>query len=78
MLDGYRVVVQLSDIGGPETGGRYTRKRWRVTKLEQNGNAVEVELRPDNNAFKPRLSGTDFSGTDGDPRVVAEFLEFVA
>jgi hypothetical protein len=29
-LDGKRVIVQLRDQADPETGGRYTLKRWRV------------------------------------------------
>jgi hypothetical protein len=73
-LDGRRVVVQLSDAEDPETGGRYTLKRWRVTKLDESGNAVDVELRPDNNAFKP----SQLSSVDGDLPVVAEFIESIA
>jgi type III restriction enzyme len=70
-LDGHRVVVQLRDDADPETGGRYTLKRWRVKKLTTAGGAAEIELMPDNPSFKPRSMRPD----DGDIRVVAEFLE---
>ena len=53
-LDGRRVLVQLRGEEDLETGGRYTFKRWRVTKLGADGGAEEIELRADNPAFKVR------------------------
>lgn len=72
-LDGRRVIVQLRDDEDPETGGRYTFKRWRVTKLSEDNGVEEVELRADNPAFKARR----FRAQDGEMRVVAEFVEVV-
>jgi SOS-response transcriptional repressor LexA len=72
-LDGRRVIVQLRDEEDPDTGGRYTFKRWRVTKLSADGGVEEVELRADNPAFKARR----FRAQDGEMRVVAEFVEAV-
>lgn len=70
-LDGKRVVVQLRDQEDPDTGGRYTIKRWRVKKLDVEGGAAEVELRPDNPSYKART----LTAETGDIRVVAEFLD---
>ena len=72
-LDGRRVVVQLRTDTDPETGGSYTLKRWRVAKTGPDGGAAEIELRPDNPAFKPLR----MSSESGDIRVIAEFLEVV-
>jgi hypothetical protein len=72
-LDGRRLIVQLRDEEDPETGGRYTFKRWRVTKFSAEGGVEEVELRPDNPAYKARR----FMAGDGEMRVVAEFVETV-
>lgn len=72
-LDGRRVVVQFREETDPETGGRYTLKRWKVTKFTGDGGVQEVELRPDNPDFKPKT----FTPKDGDIRIVAEFLEVV-
>jgi SOS-response transcriptional repressor LexA len=72
-LDGRRVVVQLRDATDPDTGGMYTLKRWKVTKRSADAGVQEVELRPDNPAFKT----IKFSAKDGDVRAVAEFLEVV-
>ncbi len=70
-LDGRRVVVQLrsSDVD-PELSGRYTLKRWRVTKLSDEGSVAEVELAPDNRGFPKRL----ITAADGDIRPVAELI----
>jgi hypothetical protein len=72
-LDGKRVIVQLRDEADPETGGRYTLKRWRVTKHTADGGVEQVELRPDNPGFLPKK----YTGKDGDIRALAEFLEVV-
>jgi SOS-response transcriptional repressor LexA len=70
-LDGRRVVARLTSKSDPETG-KYTLKRWKVTKV--TGDQIqEVTLRPDNKAVKPLLVTTD----DGEVRVVAEYLETV-
>jgi hypothetical protein len=72
-LDGRRVIVQLRDEDDPETGGRYTFKRWRLTKFSPEGGVEEVELRADNPTYPARR----FTAKDGDLRVVAEFVETV-
>lgn len=72
-LDGRRVIVQLRGDDDPDTGGSYTLKRWRVTKTGPDGGAAEIELRPDNPSFAPRR----MKPSDGDIRVIAEFLEVV-
>lgn len=72
-LDGKRVIVQLRDHDDPETGGRYTLKRWRVTKHTAAGGVEQIELKPDNPGFVAKK----YSAKDGDIRVVAEFLEVV-
>jgi len=71
--DGKRVVVQLRDETDLDTGGQYTLKRWKVTKLGPDMEVLETQLRPDNPAFKSRR----FSAKDADLRAVAEFLEVV-
>lgn len=73
-LDGHRVVVQLSDVSDPDTGGQYTLKRWRVAKLSADGGVAEVELSPDNPSFKSRR----LRPGDGEIRIVAELLEVVS
>ena len=67
------MIVQLRDENDPETGGRYTFKRWRVTKFGPEGAVEEVELRADNPTYPARR----FTAKDGDLRVVAEFVETV-
>ncbi len=71
-LDGRRVVVRLASDSDPETG-RYTLKRWHVTKVGEGGEIREVTLRPDNKA----LGAIVLTSADGDVRVVAEYLETV-
>jgi hypothetical protein len=44
-----------------------------VAKTGPDGGAAEIELRPDNPAFKPLR----MSSESGDIRVIAEFLEVV-
>jgi hypothetical protein len=72
-LDGRRVVVRLREAADPEHGGGYTLKRWHVVKLGSDGGVQEVELRPDNPDFKSMR----MRRTDGEIRVLAEFLEVV-
>lgn len=72
-LDGRRVVVELREAAEAELGGRYTLKRWKVVKLDSNGGAEEIELRPDNRGYRTiRLRAED-----GEIRVVAEMIEVV-
>lgn len=66
-------MVQLRDATDPETSGGYTLKRWRVTATDATGGASQIELRPDNPAFKP----ISLRREDGEIRVIAEFLEVV-
>jgi len=73
-LDDRRVVVQLRDATDPDTGGRYTVKRWKVATLSPDGGPEQIELRPDNPDYKVMR----YKAGDGDIRVVAEFLEIVA
>lgn len=72
-IDGRRVLVQLREDADPETGGRYSVKRWRVTKRGPDGNVEAIELRSDNPDFKP-IALTQLE----DVRALAEFLEVVA
>jgi type III restriction enzyme len=71
-LDGRRVVARLPSRSDPETG-TYTLKRWKVTKVGPDAEVLEVTLRPDNRAVEPLV----VKPTDGDLKVVAEYLETV-
>ena len=73
-LDGRRVVVELREGAESDLGGRYTLKRWRVSKLSADGGVLEVELRPDNRAYRTFC----ICPGEGEIRVVAEFLEVLA
>jgi hypothetical protein len=72
-LDGKRILVQVRDGTDPEGGGQYTLKRWKVTKLSEDGRAEEIELQSDNTSYKP----VKLSAASGDVRPVAEFLSVV-
>ncbi len=72
-LDGKRLIVQLREQADPETGGQYTLKRWRVTKVSADGGIEQIELRPDN----PGFAAKRYTAKDGEIRAVAEFLEVV-
>ena len=71
---GKSVLVQLSDSIDPETGQRYTVKRYESQK-EQAGDSwqhTRVWLKPANPAFEPLvLTGPD----EGELRLIAEVLE---
>jgi hypothetical protein len=62
----------LPSRSDPETGA-YTLKRWKVTKLGTGGEVLEITLRPDNRDNQPLV----VKPSDGDLRVVAEYLETV-
>ncbi|MCL5098359.1 MAG: hypothetical protein M1608_12700 [Candidatus Omnitrophica bacterium] len=74
------VLVQKRDIADPETGGTYTVKRYRSTKLvDENGWSHEtIQLIPDNPDREkfPILVFT--SEDDNDLRVIAEFIQMLA
>ena len=71
------VLAQLQDEADPETGQRFTVKRYRSDKAadEDGWRHLAIELRPDNPAFEPiLLSADDEARVAG----VAEFVEVVA
>ena len=71
------VLVRLEDDADPETGQRFTVKRYRSEKTadEDGWRHVAIELLPDNPAFEPILLTAD---DEARVAVVAEFLEVVA
>ena len=73
-LDGRRVVVQLADATDPDTGGRYTLKRWRVATVTGDGGVEAIDLVADNPTFATRRMRTE----DGEIRVVAELVEVIS
>lgn len=74
---GKTVLVQLRDASDPETGQRYTVKRYESGKRKR-GNSwhhERITLKPVNPAFEPIvLSGAD----EGELQVIAELLEVLA
>jgi SOS-response transcriptional repressor LexA len=71
---GKTVLVQLRDATDPETGERYTVKRYESEKAEEGGlwRHTTITLRPLNPAFAPIvLTGTE----EGLVQVVAEVVE---
>ena len=71
---GKTVLVQLRDAGDPETGERYTVKRYESEKARDGDSwrHVKITLRPINPEFKPIVLG---GADEGQVQVVAEFLE---
>ncbi len=70
------LLVQLSDSIDPETGQRYTVKRYESHK-EQAGDSwqhTRVRLKPANPAFEPLVLA---GGEEGELQVIAEVLEVV-
>ncbi|MEE8210917.1 MAG: S24 family peptidase, partial [Acidiferrobacterales bacterium] len=71
---GRTVLVQLRDATDPETGERYTVKRYESEKV-QDGDSwrhTSITLRPTNPAFQPIvLTGVE----EGQVQVIAEFVE---
>lgn len=72
-LDGRRVLVQLRDADDPDTGGRYTVKRWKVIETDAEGSVTRVELRPDN----PDCETLTLTPESGEVRVVAELVRVI-
>ena len=71
---GKTVLVQLRDATDPETGQRYTVKRYESQKAEQGDSwhHTRITLKPVNPDFEPIvLTGTD----EGDLQVIAELVE---
>ena len=71
------VLVRMRDEIDPETGERFTVKRYRSEKTEdENGwRHVEITLEPLNSAFEPiRLPPTDDGGC---VEILAEFVEVI-
>jgi type I restriction enzyme R subunit len=71
---GKTVLVQLRDSMDPETGERYTVKRYESEKVQDDDSwrHERITLRPVNPGFKPIvLTGTE----EGDLQVIAEFVE---
>ena len=74
---GKTVLVQLRDAADPETGHRYTVKRYESEK-QQDGDSwrhSKIVLKPVNPAFAPIvLAGVD----EGEIQVIAEFVEVLS
>ena len=71
---GKTVLVQLRDATDPETGQRYTVKRYESQKAEQDDSwhHTRITLKPVNPDFEPIvLTGTD----EGELQVIAELVE---
>ena len=74
---GKTVLVQLRDSVDPETGARYTLKRYESRKI-QDGDSwrhEEITLRPANPEFEPIVLTC---GDEGEVEVVAELVEVIA
>jgi hypothetical protein len=65
------VLVELRDHTDPETGGRYTVKRYESTKApgEAGWQHERIRLRADN----PEFPALELTGREGEVRVVAEW-----
>jgi SOS-response transcriptional repressor LexA len=71
---GKTVLVQMRDSTDPETGQRYTVKRYESNKVE-NGDSwrhAQIILRPLNPEFEPIVLT---SAKEGELEVIAEFVE---
>src|SRR5512145_2693850 len=74
---GKTVLVQLRDVTDPETGQRYTVKRYESEKARRrdSGRHERIALKPVNPHFAPIvLTGAD----EGQVNVVAELIEVLA
>lgn len=76
--DGRILLVQHHDIHDPETGGSYTIKRYKSTKVaddEGGWRHSEIRLEPDNKEFKPIvLKNSD----EGEIQVIADFIKVLS
>ena len=73
---GKTVLVQLSDATDPETGQRFTIKRYHSEKIQYGDSWRHdlITLRPNNSEFEPIvLTERD----EGELQVVAELLEVI-
>ncbi|MGI8785974.1 MAG: S24 family peptidase [Acidobacteriota bacterium] len=70
---GKTVLVQLRDAADPETGQRYTVKRYESVKTEQGDSwrHAKVTLKPVNPDFEPIV----LTGDEGELQVIAELVE---
>jgi len=70
---GKTVLVQLRDATDPETGERYSVKRYESEKaaVEQSWRHTQITLKPVNPDFKPMQLG----GDEGEFQVIAELVE---
>ena len=68
------VLVQLRDATDPETGQRYTVKRYKSDKAKEGGSwrHVKITLKPVNPDFEPIVLT---SADEGELQVIAEFVE---
>jgi SOS-response transcriptional repressor LexA len=73
---GKTVLVQLRDVSDPDTGQRYTVKRYESRKAEKGDSwrHERITLKPMNPDFEPIVL-TDVSA--GDVQVIAEFVEVI-
>ena len=74
---GKTVLVQLHDATDPETGARYTLKRYESKKV-QDGDSwrhATITLKPTNPEFEPIVLA---DADEGDVTVVAELVEVLA
>lgn len=71
---GKTVLVQLREFTDPETGGRYTVKRYESEKAgtEDSWEHTRIALKPANPAFEPIVLD---DASEGTVQVVAELLE---
>jgi len=71
------VLVQLRDDPDPETGERYTVKRYESEKSETDDSTwrhVKITLKPDNPNFRPIVLTYEDEGT---VQVIAEFIDVI-
>jgi len=69
--DGKVVLLQLRESRDPESGGRYTVKRFKV--VARSGKRItRVRLEPNNREFSPMVLDED---PERELKIIAEFLE---
>jgi len=67
------VLVQMRDAVDPESGERYTVKRYESAKVKKGDSwrHVQIRLKPLNPVFQP----IELSGAEGELQVVAEMID---